>query len=246
MTATAPSLQSDPIFAARPALWLFDIDGTLLISGGAGQHAMLRTLEREFEIDSVDGDIPAAGRTDFAITSDLFEQFGIESTEAVRERFRETYLTHLRDVLAERRGRLLAGVVPLLERLGQIDGCHLALLTGNYYDAALAKLEAFEIASHFAADADGRLVGGFGDDFAARNDVAAVAFEAAETHFDTVDRDATFVIGDTPSDVRCGRAIGARTIAVATGMFSRSELAAAEPDFLVDSLDDLLDERDSS
>ena len=225
--------------AQTPQLWLFDIDGTLLISGGAGQQAMLATLEHEFGIGQVEGDIPAAGRTDAAITADLFDAYGIDADEAVRDRFREQYVGHLERVLPERPGVLLPGVRPLLEELAGDSSVRLGLLTGNYHAAARAKLAAFDLLKFFP-DRDGQLVGGFGDDFPNRDDVAGVAWTDAAEHHNNVSPDRTVVIGDTPADVQCGRAIGARTIAVLTGGFDRDTLAACEPDRLVDTLEELV------
>ena len=234
-TFETPDVRGEP---EQPLLWLFDIDGTLLISGGAGQHAMLQTLSQEFAIDEVTGDIPAAGRTDFAITRDLFEQYGIAPSDEVRDRFRSRYLEHLGAVLPSLPGTLLPGVEPVLQTLDADARSRMALLTGNYHGAAVAKLQTYGIDHYFERCSDESLLGGFGDDHPDRDDVARAAWEAASGLFEGVVADRTFVIGDTPSDVQCGKAIGAVTIAVATGLFDEQTLAATDPDVLLRSLDE--------
>ena len=236
---TDPADEERPAATSNPQLWLFDIDGTLLLSGGAGQAAMLATLEHEFGVNEVQGDIPAAGRTDAAITADLFAAYGIDVDDKIRDRFRDRYITHLERVLPELPGVLLPGVRPLLEELQADPHVRLGLLTGNYHAAARAKLAAFDLLDYFP-HRDGQLVGGFGDDFPNRDDVAGVAWTAAASHHNDVAASRTVVIGDTPADVQCGRAIGAHTIAVATGGFDRDMLAACEPDRLVDTLQELV------
>ena len=239
MSPSNPSPAPQPPGVSQRHLLLFDIDGTLLVSGGAGGDAMLQTLREEFEIEKVTGDIPAAGRTDFAITSDLFEQFEIEATTAVRERFLASYLANLRGVFPTLPGRVLPGVLPLLQRVEALPHVDVALLTGNFRAAAAAKLQAYELTQYFPHHGNGEPIGGFGDDFPARDDVARVAFrEANAAGPSPYDPRRTWVIGDTPADVQCGRAIGARTVAVATGLFDRPTLAACEPDVLLDTLEE--------
>ena len=115
----------------------------------------------------------------------------------------------------------------MLVRLSGRDDVRLGLLTGNYREAAWQKLRHYGLAEHFA-------FGGFGDDHADRDDVARQALTAAAEHHapQTINREKLWVIGDTPADVRCGRAIGARVIAVGTGMYSMEELRQSEPDHL--------------
>ena len=123
---------------------------------------------------------------------------------------------------------MLAGVVRLLDNLAERDHVRLGLLTGNLRTAARIKLEHYGLHGRFA-------FGGFGDHHENRNDVAREAVEAAEC-----DRsDSRFwVIGDTPLDVSCARAIGASVVAVATGLHLREELATHKPDLLLDDLSD--------
>ncbi|MFP6765580.1 MAG: HAD hydrolase-like protein, partial [Planctomycetaceae bacterium] len=110
---------------------LFDIDGTLLKSGGAGQAAMERALESLFDVSAPTDGIQAAGRTDFAITSELLEYHGVDSSSDNRQRFLDRYLSHLPDELSSRDGLVLPGVPELLESLSKRATVHLGLLTGN-------------------------------------------------------------------------------------------------------------------
>lgn len=206
---------------------LFDIDGTLLHSGGAGQAGIERALELAFGVTAPTDGIPVAGRTDRAIAGDLIRFHGLDDVEATRVRLLETYLRVLPMELTSRNGRVYPGVRELLMRLSRREDVLLGLLTGNYREAAWQKLRHFGLAEHFA-------FGGFGDEHADRDDVARQALAAAiEQHAPhTIDRKKVWVIGDTPADVRCGRAIGANAIAVATGMYSLDELVASQPDHL--------------
>lgn len=205
---------------------LFDIDGTLLRSGGAGQRAMERALEAAFGLTDLSHDIPAAGRTDRAITADLFAFHQLPESPETRERFLEAYLQQLPLALAESPGRVLPGVVGLLDRLVARGDVALGLLTGNFRRGADLKLQHYRLDHHFR-------FGGFGDDHFDRDDVARVALREACRHLDReVSPEHICVIGDTPSDVKCARAIGARAVAVATGMYSADELRGTEPDQL--------------
>lgn len=211
---------------------LFDIDGTLLSTGGAGQRAMERALHAAFGLRDLSHDIPAAGRTDRAITADLFRFHGIPETDETRRRFVACYLDHLPGMLAELQGRVLPGITQLLDRLVARGDVALGLLTGNYRRGADLKLQHFRLDHHFR-------FGGFGDEHFDRGDVARVALREACRHLDRdVSPEHLCVIGDTPSDVRCARAIGARAVAVATGIYTREELAETRPDHLFDDFTD--------
>ncbi|MBX3444971.1 MAG: haloacid dehalogenase-like hydrolase [Planctomyces sp.] len=211
---------------------LFDIDGTLLLSGGAGQRAMERALEQEFQVTRPTEDIPAAGRTDWAIVADLFRFHGIENSSAHWQRFVAAYLRQLPAALAELDGCVLPGVVALLEQLHPREDVRLGLLTGNLREGAWLKLKHYDIDHYFS-------FGAFGDAHHSRDDVAQLAF--AECHKlagSPMDADRVWVIGDTPADVACARAIGANVVAVATGIFSYDELERTRPDCLLHDLSD--------
>lgn len=205
---------------------LFDIDGTLLNSGGAGQHAMEMALLEVFGVTGPYEDIPAAGRTDKAITTDLFNHHGIDPSPEHWDRFLSSYLKHLPEALTTRDGRVLPGIVELLDLLASQSDATLGLLTGNFRVGADLKLQHYHL-NHFF------MFGGFGDHDHHRDDVARTALREACRHLNReVPGEQVWVIGDTPSDITCGRAIGARTVAVATGIFTWEQLNAQQPDFL--------------
>lgn len=210
---------------------LFDIDGTLISSGGAGQGALELAFSQAFAIRDLHS-VPISGRTDRSIVGDLFRWHGIENSPDNWGRFREAYLGHLPGQLVTRRGRILRGVRELLLELRGRADIALGLLTGNLEAGAAIKLSHFGLSEHFA-------FGGYGDDHLDRNDVAHMAFQAAHRHTGSRIRPGrTWVIGDTPLDIRCARWIGVRVAAVATGIHGRDELAASEPDLLFDDLSD--------
>lgn len=206
---------------------LFDIDGTLLLSGGAGQLAMNRAISEAFGLTDLECEIPAAGRTDRAITTDLFRHFGVGTDEARWDHFVATYFRLLPLAMRELQGHLLPGVPELLAQLAARSDVTLGLLTGNFEEGAWIKLRHFGIDRYFG-------FGGFGDRHFDRDDVARLAYEATHQHLGRrVEPHDVWVLGDTPFDVRCGKAIGARTVAVATGMCSAAELRQHAPDVLM-------------
>ncbi len=205
---------------------LFDIDGTLLNTGGAGQAAMEAALASEFDANRPIEGISTAGRTDRAITADMFQYFGYEDNDHNWQRFLSSYLQHLPGHLAACEGAVLPGIPELLAELSARDDVLLGLLTGNYEQGAWLKLEYYQLRKHFG-------FGGFGDTQHHRNDVARAAYDkVGDYHDEPIDLERLWVIGDTPADVECGRAIGAKCIAVSTGMFSFDELRSSKPDYL--------------
>jgi phosphoglycolate phosphatase len=211
---------------------LFDIDGTLISTGGAGKAALEAVLASEFGIGNLIERLSLSGRTDRAIISDLFDLYGIDESPDNWQRLREGYLRHLPACLGRVRGQVLPGVVELLEMLRGRPHTAVGLLTGNLRAGARAKLEHYGLLHHFA-------FGGYGDDHLDRDDVAREAWAEVRRQFNgTVPAERVWVVGDTPLDVRCARAIGAKAVAVATGWHSHDELARAQPDLLLGDLSD--------
>jgi phosphoglycolate phosphatase len=208
---------------------LFDIDGTLLRSGGAGQAAMEAAVAREFGHDRPATGLTTAGRTDFAITSELFAHYGLAVDEPTWRRFQEAYLELLPSHLAGKSGLVLPGVLHLLELLAAREDVAVGLLTGNFERGAQMKLAHFALEHHFT-------FGSYGDHHTSRDDVARQALRHIQREHPHVPVERVWVIGDTPADIQCARAIGAKVLAVATGMFPAVELAAHGPDLLRDSL----------
>lgn len=213
-----------------PWVFLFDIDGTLLASGGAGKLALEEALLHEFQLEAIRLQVPYSGRTDVAIAFDLLRGHELPATTEHVTRLHDSYLKRLPAALTQRKGRILPGVEDLLRALHQRDDVLIGLLTGNIRRGAAVKLGHYGIYEYFP-------FGGFGDGLLERNDVACTAWKAALSHFGRpLDPARTWVIGDTPLDVSCARAIGARVAAVATGSHPIDELAACQPDLLVESL----------
>ncbi len=211
---------------------LFDIDGTLVSSGGAGKAAMEQALTTVFGVPPDSRGVPYSGRTDRAIGRDLLRLHDIEATPERWQRFLAAYLNHLPESLARHQGRILPGIAALLERLRELDHVVLGLLTGNVRAGARIKLGHFDLFQHFA-------FGGFGDDHYERDDVAREALAAVHRHLNgAVNLTELWVIGDTPLDVSCARSIGARAVAVTTGWHAREELEASKPDLLLTDLAD--------
>jgi phosphoglycolate phosphatase-like HAD superfamily hydrolase len=213
-------------------VFLFDIDGTLISSGGAGKAALEGALAAEFGIAELTGRVEYSGRTDRAIVRDLLAMHHIEDTPENTRRLLNGYLKNLPGSLATSTGLVLPGIAALLETLSPREDAAVGLLTGNIREGARLKLGHFGLYHHFA-------FGGFGDDHFCRNEVAREALAAVQKHLNGSFRsDRIWVIGDTPLDVHCARAIGARVAAVCTGWHCREELAAADPDLLLTDLSD--------
>ncbi len=213
-------------------LVLFDIDGTLIASGGAGKAAMEAALRSEFGIAELVDGVPYSGRTDRAIGLELLDVHGIKVIPDNWHRLRNAYLSHLPASLARHRGQVLPGIGDLLEHLATRAGVAVGLLTGNIREGARLKLGHYRLYHHFA-------FGGFGDLHLDRDDVARDALAAGRQHLGAAGAlGQVWVVGDTPLDIRCARAIGARVAAVATGLHPVDELAAARPDLLFTDLAD--------
>ncbi|NIP85409.1 MAG: HAD hydrolase-like protein [Planctomycetales bacterium] len=211
---------------------LFDIDGTLIRTGGAGKAAFEAALADAFGIAAEGSRVPFSGRTDRAIVRDFFCLHGIDDSPATWERFRTAYLQHLPATLASRPGAVLPGILALLETFAPRPDIRTGLLTGNIAAGAEVKLNHYRL-NHFFA------FGGFGDRHVDRAEVAREALAAARDQtVAEVRSENVWVIGDTPLDIRCARAIGAHVVAVCTGTHARGALASEEPDVLVDDLGD--------
>jgi phosphoglycolate phosphatase-like HAD superfamily hydrolase len=220
---------------------LIDIDGTLVLTGGAGQTAFAHTLSRDFGIGETSRDVVFAGRSDRAIAMDLFRIHGIEPTPANWQRFCAGYVARLDETLPTHAGHVLPGVHALLAKLAARGDVALGLLTGNLREAAHRKLSFYGLWRHFP-------FGGFGDEHEDRNDIAAAALAAAqsylqsncstETHSSLLAPCSVLVIGDTLNDIRCGQSIGARCVAVATGHSTADVLWTGQPDVVVETLED--------
>ena len=202
-------------------LVLFDIDGTLVLTGGAGIRAMNRACEDiTGHPDVLDG-IAIAGRTDWIILEDALARQGRALDRSLLHELRERYVQHLREEITMP-GRGAKGVMPGIREL--LDALHargdvaLGLLTGNFAEGARVKLEYFDLWKYFPC-------GAFGDDASDRNALVPVAIERARVCgvADASPSDVV-VVGDTPHDIACAMAVGARPVGVATGSYSVEDL----------------------
>lgn len=220
----------DPLAAK---LILFDIDGTLLTSGGAGERALRLGIKDRFGIDDDLKDIEIAGRTDSGIARQLLRKHGLPETAENFARFYDGYLHFLPKLLPETNGRLLPGVIPLLEALKARQDVVLGLLTGNLERGAEIKLTHYGVWDYFE-------FGAYADDHHDRNELGRFACaRATEKHGRKFAAERIYVLGDTPHDIACARAFGARAVAIATGNFSVQQLAETQPDALFEDLSDL-------
>ncbi len=211
---------------------LFDVDGTLIDTAGAGRAAMYRALQTEFAVPQLDAGVSFLGRTDRAIVRDLFRYFKIGHSEQHWQRFLRAYCAHLPRTLAERPGRVLPGVPTLLDELSKRVAVFVGLLTGNAAQGAMIKLAHFGLNHYFS-------FGAFGDNLTERKLVAEEALQLVEQHIGVMPRlENIWVIGDTTLDIECARAIGVRVAAVGTGGHDLSRLAAARPDLLLADFSD--------
>lgn len=214
-------------------LVLFDIDGTLIHSGGAGVRGMATAFAALHAQPAALADVPVAGRTDRAIVREIFARLGIPETEDRVAALRDAYLRELPAALAqppEGAFGVLPGVEAALDALEADDRFRVGLLTGNFVNGARIKLEFFGLWRRFA-------LGAYGDRYVNRRDLVPVA--VAEACDAGEAPGAVVVIGDTPLDVDCALANGAIAVGVATGHATASELADAGAHLVVDTLESL-------
>jgi phosphoglycolate phosphatase len=208
---------------------LFDIDGTLIDTGGAGGQSFLEAFGDEFDVPSPKP-VPMSGRTDFGILAQLLEVNGIAPDPKAIERLRNLYFEKLRARLPVSNGRVLPGVPLLLQRLDIHGMFTLGLLTGNMPESAMMKLEHYGLAKHFSW-------GIYGDRHPDRNALGRFAMFPIRQRFGKeVSRHELVVIGDTPLDIACAREIGCRVLCVATGAFDMPALEPHSPDRLLPDL----------
>jgi phosphoglycolate phosphatase len=213
-------------------LILFDIDGTLVLTGGAGIRAMNRACEELVGNPHGLEGIPVAGRTDRIILADVVTRAGHTLDDGLLDQLRERYVANLREEI-ERPGRaqsfeslgarggvkaVMPGIRELLDILHQRDDVFLALLTGNFAASARIKLEHFDLWRYFRC-------GAYADDAADRNALVPFALQRArECGLPELPPEHILVVGDTPHDVACAHAVGAIPIGVATGGFTSDQL----------------------
>lgn len=201
---------------------LFDIDGTLLTTAGGGNRAFGRAIEMAFGVESADVDISFSGRTDRSLLVELLVRNDLPATQRHCGRLRRAYVDCFETELLKTGGTVLAGARALLQSVSNRSDTDVAVMTGNFPETATRKLETFDLRTYvqwiMAGDLD-----------IDRDDMARRAADRIKERHGVAALNDIIVIGDTPADIRCGHAIGARVLAVATGTHSIDELRAANP-----------------
>lgn len=216
-------------------LVLFDIDGTLILTGGAGMRAFYRALRDTFDIDVKNPVLRPDGKTDPLIAEELLAGFGLENQwcDKTREALFSVYLNHLEDEMRRAKSegmiRILPGVVDLLETVSsQPDFC-VGLVTGNLEKGAHIKLGWAGLSKYFR-------FGGYGSDSENRTELIRLGIQRGAQIAAPAPVDGVYVVGDTPLDINHGQAAGAKVIAVASSRYDLNELGFHDPDLLLPNL----------
>jgi phosphoglycolate phosphatase len=219
------------LFGCMVRLVLFDIDGTLVRTGGAGVKAFARTFATEFNTADGFERLQFAGRTDLSLVREFFGFHGIPLTPENLQRFFDRYAFWLDHLIQDSKTELCPGVWTFIRDLQALPQPPLlGLLTGNIRLGAEIKLRHFDLWEVFQT-------GGFADDHEERGQIAAVARQRGSRILgEDLRGDQVVVIGDTPLDIRCARAIGAKALAVATGGAQLEELREHRPDWAIPDL----------
>jgi phosphoglycolate phosphatase-like HAD superfamily hydrolase len=218
-------------------LVLFDIDGTILLTAGAGRRAIVAALAQEIGNGTAFARVRFDGKTDPQIVAEMLEVAGRrgphpeQQVRAIFQRYVDLLALELQQPTS--RTTVMPGIHSLLDRLEAEDGVILGLLTGNLAEGAKLKLRSARL------DPDRFKVGAYGSDAAHRPDLPPIAARRAEPFFGRVPSgNEVVIIGDTPADIACGECIGARAVAVATGGYSVPDLAACGPHAVFEDLSD--------
>ena len=215
-------------------LLLFDIDGTLLLTNGAGTRAANRAFEQIYGIKNAMNQIDAAGKTDPLILKEIFlNELNRDYAQQEARALYDHYIPFLEEETGKAEITVMPGVRQLLENLTTREDMVLGVATGNIEEGAWIKLRSAGLDKHFK-------FGGFGSDSHSREHLILKALDRAKNHIaHPTEFEKIFVIGDTPHDINHGRAAGALTVGVATGSYSRAQLEEHNPDHLFDDLNNL-------
>ena len=216
-------------------LLLFDIDGTLINSGGAGKRAMSLAFEKLYGHPDILDDISLSGRTDELIIRDAFRKVNLTPQPGAISEYKALYFDILKkEILKPNSGKyVMPGVDILLRKLFTRQDIHLGLLTGNWEKSGYIKIRHFRLDSYFP-------FGAFSDDSTERPELVPIAMDRFKEYTGiSVSADQVYVIGDTPRDIDCTKPHGVKSVAVAAASYGREELAAYNPDFLFDDFSSL-------
>jgi phosphoglycolate phosphatase len=198
---------------------LFDIDGTLIDSAGAGGGALLQAAREHFARPDLQP-VPLHGRTDRGIMSEMLQNAGIPADPHNLLQLSERYFSILPDKLKVREGRILPGVIELLERLISDPRTHLGIVTGNMLESARIKLEHFQLWHYFK-------FGVYGHEAVKRRDLSEPAWNSIREHASHLAPERIVIIGDTELDVDLALTMNVRCLAVCTGGCDAESLQAA-------------------
>ena len=215
-------------------LVLFDIDGTLVLTGRAGARGMNLAFGRLHGNDHALEAVPIAGRTDRAIVIDAMRRIGVEPDDETIRALHDAYIeilgVEIHRPAPGHPSRILPGVTALLDTLDRRPGVTTGLLTGNFERGAAVKLSHFDLWRRFR-------FGAFGDDHVDRRALVPTAIERGRAAGADVPARAVVIIGDTPNDIDCAKAHGARALGVATGPYSEADLREAGADLTLPTLE---------
>jgi phosphoglycolate phosphatase len=214
-------------------LILFDIDGTLVLTGRAGWRAMNKACADVVGHDTAMDGVEFAGRTDWSILADVMRNHGKPFDRPLLDRLNRRYVAHLAEEIqlpGSGVKDVMPGIRELLAVLQERDDVALGLLTGNFREGARIKLEYFDLWKYFP-------YGAFGGDSANRNDLVPVAVQRArEAGLAEIEPSRVIVIGDTPNDIECARVAGATPVGVATGSYTVEQLTQTGADIVFKDL----------
>jgi phosphoglycolate phosphatase len=213
-------------------LILWDIDGTILCGGNAGEKAFESAMKRCFQVDASIHKLDYAGRTDAHIARMFLEHFSLPVTPENLHQVLEAYLEELAVEFPVAPAKTHPGVLEIIEKMKHRSDLVQGLLTGNLERGAKIKLGRFNAWHYFE-------FGAFADDSAIRNELGPFALRrASERHQRDFAPENVYIIGDTPHDIACAKVIGAKSIVVATGRFTLADLLKHEPSYALPDLSD--------
>lgn len=218
-------------------LLLFDIDGTLINSGGSGKRAMNLAFEQLYGYPDILDDISLSGRTDDLILQDAFEKAKLSPDPEKMAKYKKLYFNLLEKEITKPNShkRIMPGVNTLLQELNLRQNIYLGLLSGNWQNSGYIKIRHFNLDSYFP-------FGAFSDDATNRSELVPIAisrFESRTGFKPSVDD--VYVIGDTPRDIECTKPHGVKSVAVAASFYKRKELETYNPDYLFDDFNSIND-----
>jgi len=216
-------------------LLLFDIDGTLLLSGGAGIRAMNHAFAELYGLAEVLRGLNLAGRTDTSIFKEILEKNNFSYHPQSLQDFKTRYFSFLTIELqrASADQRLMPGVRELLAALHGRPDLHIGLLTGNWQKSGYLKLAHFGLERYFA-------IGAFSDDAEIRSELLPFAVTRFQEKYGVpLQPHEIYIVGDTPSDILCAKPHGAVSVAVAAAHYKQADLEPYQPDYLLADFTDL-------